>query len=480
MEKINREKITVVGAGLAGSEAAWQLACRGYQVTLKEMRPSKLTPAHKTANPAELVCSNSFKSLDPNSASGSLKEELRKLGCLILTSAERARVPAGQALAVDREKFSDLVRVELEKTGRIAFDTEEVRSIPTEDELAANDEYWVIASGPLTSDGLAQAIAKTINTKETLHFYDAIAPILDSESIDFDQCFFGNRYGEEGEGDYLNIPLDKTQYYELIDAINKSEKVPLQSFEDTKYFESCLPIEVMAERGPDTLRFGPLKPVGFIDPKTKRRPYAVIQLRIENQDRTMFSMVGFQTKMKWGEQKRVLSTLPGLEKAEFLRFGSIHRNTYLNSPELLNANLSLKANKRVFLAGQITGVEGYLESTAIGLLAALNIHRRISANQEAPTINLPKTTVLGSLGDYITRGCAGPFAPMNSNWGLLPALQPIDGRRKIPKSDRKKLYAERCARNFGEWFRGSSWIEPIPEANRTVDADSFSGSRLQA
>ena len=194
----------------------------------------------------------------------------------------------------------------------------------------------------------------------------------------------------------------------------------------------------------------------------------------------MFSMVGFQTKMKWGEQKRVLSTLPGLEKAEFLRFGSIHRNTYLNSPELLNANLSLKANKRVFLAGQITGVEGYLESTAIGLLAALNIHRRISANQEAPTINLPKTTVLGSLGDYITRGCAGPFAPMNSNWGLLPALQPIDGRRKIPKSDRKKLYAERCARNFGEWFRGSSWIEPIPEANRTVDADSFSGSRLQA
>jgi len=371
-------KVHVVGGGLAGCEAAWQIAQKGIPVCLHEMRPLKMTPAHQTGNLAELVCSNSLKSLSEDSAPGELKREMASLGSLIVSAAHKARVPAGQALAVNRELFSEAISQSLLKTGLVERVHEEVTSIPTNEELEERDEVWLLATGPLTSDTLAEQVRGMAGGAKRLHFYDAIAPVIDGESVNMESAFFADRWqkGEDG-GDYLNLPMSEKEYNDFIEAVTAAEKMPLHDFEDVKYFESCLPIEVMVERGRDTLRFGPMKPVGITDPRTGRWPYANIQLRKENVDATMFSMVGFQTKMKWPEQARVFKMIPGLETAEFLRFGSVHRNTYIKSPDALNTDLSFKSNPRVFLAGQITGVEGYTESAAIGLIAGRHAAAKI-------------------------------------------------------------------------------------------------------
>ena len=352
---MTNKTVHIVGGGLAGSEAAWQVLRQGFSVVLHEMRGKVMTAAHQTDHLAELVCSNSLKSLNPESAPGQLKYEMTAMDSLILKSAMAAQVPAGQALAVDRVKFSAAVTAALEAHPKFQRVCEEVQSIPTAEELKTRDEVWIIATGPLTSSALAEFLQKNYcGEVSRLAFYDAIAPIIAADSIDFDKGFFADRYGK-GSPDYFNIPLNKQEYEEFVNAVKTADYMPLHDFENTKYFEACLPIEVMIERGPETLRFGPMKPVGLEDASGKR-PYACIQLRKENVSATMFSMVGFQTKMKWPEQSRIFSKLPSLENAEFLRFGSVHRNTYLKSPELLNTDLSFKSNPRVLLAGQVTGV----------------------------------------------------------------------------------------------------------------------------
>ncbi len=447
-----KHKVRIIGGGLAGTEAAWQALSAGYEVVLHEMRPVMMTAAHKTGNLAELVCSNSLKSLSQESAPGRLKAEMTAMGSLVTRAAAEAKVPAGQALAVDREIFSAAIERELAAHPGFRRVGGEVTEIPSSEHLAANNECLIIATGPLTSEALAAGLEKLGNQNRRLYFYDAIAPILSAESIDMNHAFKASRYdkGESGEeGDYLNLPLTKDEYEAFIDAVIKAEYMPLHAFESTKYFEACLPIEVMVERGRETLRFGPMKPVGLTDPRTGHRPWANLQLRLENVEGTMYSMVGFQTKMKWPEQKRVFSMIPALKDVEFFRYGSVHRNTYLKSPDVLSPDLSFKSSPRVFLAGQVTGVEGYTESAAIGLLAG----RAAVARLKGETFTMPpKDTVIGALVNYVTFGGLGDFAPMNANLGLLPA---IDRQRGESKAEKKARQCQRAKERF-EQYQGSA------------------------
>ncbi|EHQ91387.1 methylenetetrahydrofolate--tRNA-(uracil(54)-C(5))-methyltransferase (FADH(2)-oxidizing) TrmFO [Desulfosporosinus youngiae] len=433
-----QQSITVIGAGLAGSEAAYQLAERGVKVDLFEMRPSKTTPAHKTDQFAELVCSNSLRGAAIENAVGLLKEEMRRLGSLIMSAADHNAVPAGGALAVDRELFSSEITKRLEQHSKITIHREEVREVP-------QAGITVIASGPLTSDDLAEDILR-LTGEQALSFYDAAAPIVTLESIDLDKAFWASRY-DKGEADYLNCPMSKEEYETFYKALIGAEMAEVQGFEQGKVFEGCLPVEVMAKRGPQTLTFGPLKPVGLVDPRTGIRSYAVVQLRKENQAGTLFNLVGFQTHLKWGEQKRVFSLIPGLEKAEFARYGVMHRNTFLNAPKVLKADFSLRHKPELFFAGQMTGVEGYVESAASGLLAGLNAWRRLS---EMTTIVFPPETALGGLARHLEGSPSQSFQPMNINFGLLPPLAERirDKREKNTRISERALAAlhEFCAR----------------------------------
>jgi len=431
-------EVIVIGAGLAGSEAAWQLANRGLRVIIYEMRPQKLTPAHKTGYFAELVCSNSLRSKDLTNAVGLLKEELRRLGSLIIESADINQIPGGKALVVDREMFAKYITEKLLNHPNIRFVCEEMTEIPT-------DKVVIVATGPLTSDPLAKSLAKLIS-EPFLHFYDAISPIVYGDSIDWGKVFVADRYGEE-EGAYVNCPLTKEEYERFVQELLRAEKVPLHSFEEPKYFEGCLPIEVMAERGIDTLRYGPMKPKGLIDPRTGKEPYAVVQLRPENAERTLYNMVGFQTKLKYHEQERVFRLIPGLEKAEFARYGSIHRNTFVNAPKVLTPYLQLKNYPNVFLAGQITGVEGYVESTAMGLVAGINAYRLIKGKE---LVTPPPETAIGSLVHYLQHSNPKHFQPMNINWGLFPE---IPGKRKLKKEEKLRALVERALKALEDWQR---------------------------
>jgi len=432
------EEVIVIGAGLAGSEAAWQLAKRGVRVILYEMRPKKLTPAHKTGFFAELVCSNSLRSKDLTNAVGLLKEELRRLGSIIMESADFNQIPGGKALVVDRERFAKYITEKLQNHPNIRYVCEEMTEIPT-------DRIVIVATGPLTSDPLALSLAKLIS-EPFLHFYDAISPIVYAESIDWEKVFVADRYGEE-EGAYVNCPLTKEEYERFVQELLSAEKVPLHPFEEPKYFEGCLPIEVMAERGIDTLRYGPMKPKGLIDPRTGKEPYAVVQLRPENAERTLYNMVGFQTKLKYHEQERVFRLIPGLERAEFARYGSIHRNTFVNAPKVLTPYLQLKNYPNVFLAGQITGVEGYVESTAMGLVAGINAHRLIKGKD---LVIPPPETAIGSLVHYLQSSNPKHFQPMNINWGLFPE---ISGKRKLKKEEKVRALVERALKALEDWQR---------------------------
>ena len=455
--------VHIVGGGLAGSEAAWQVVQAGISVVLHEMRPQKMTPAHHTANLAELVCSNSLKSLSEDSAPGLLKREMAALDSLIVRSAHTARVPAGQALAVNREIFSECIERALNDSNLFTRLHEEITEIPSETELLGRNEVWILASGPLTSQQLAEQIMALAGGAKRLHFYDAIAPVIAADSIDHERgAFRADRWQKDDAtgGDYLNLPMNKEEYERFIDAVIAAEKMPLHEFEETKYFESCLPIEVMVERGRETLRFGPMKPVGLTDPRTGRWPHANVQLRLENRDATMFSMVGFQTKMKWPEQKRVFALIPGLEQAEFYRFGSVHRNTYIKSPEALDARLAFKKNSRVLLAGQITGVEGYTESAAIGLLAG----RAAAAILKDQDVKMPpKETMLGALYSYVTEGVLGDYQPMNANLGLLPTMEK---QRGISKADRKAKQVAIA------WDKFQTWTDRTTLANSSGLSDA--------
>ena len=397
--------------GLAGTEAAYQIAKRGIKVKLYEMKPEKFSPAHSSKELAEIVCSNSFKSNSITNACGLLKEELRNLGSLLIQIADETKVPAGQALAVDRETFSKRVTEEIEKNSNIEIIREEVENIEAEDGIV------IIATGPLTSEKMAEQII-SITGKDRLAFYDAAAPIIEKDSINFNIAFYGDRYGKEGDSSYINLPMNKEEYEIFYNELVNAEIVTLHEFEKKEIFEGCMPIEVMAKRGEDTIRFGPLKPVGFTDPRTNSRPYAIVQLRQDNTSGTLYNMVGFQTNLKFGEQKRVFSLIPGLENAEFVKYGVMHRNTFINSPELLDNTYNLKAKSNIYFAGQITGVEGYVESIASGLVAGLNAVAKFNNTEK---ITFPNETVIGALSSYISTENT-KFQPMNANFGILPPL----------------------------------------------------------
>jgi methylenetetrahydrofolate--tRNA-(uracil-5-)-methyltransferase len=424
--------VTVVGGGLAGCEAAWQLAERGHRVTLVEMRGVRSTPAHQTVDLAELVCTNSFKSEDVHNAHGLLKAEMRDLGSILLRAADQSRVPAGQALAVDRTVFARVMTGFIEGHGNITLQRAEVTALP--------GTPAVIASGPLTSDALTSEIAKLLGD-ESLAFYDSIAPIISHDSINTEVAFFASRWDKGGEDDYLNCPMSREEYDAFIAALRAADVYPGHDWENIPYFEGCLPIEVMTERGPDTLRFGPMKPVGLRDPRTGKRPWAVVQLRREDQTGQMWNMVGFQTRLRTGEQRRIFRMIPGLENAEFLRMGSIHRNTYLNFPAKLNDYGAAPARPDLVFAGQLTGVEGYTESAASGVLAGINLHRIITG--ESPVLP-PATTMLGALMRYLRTAEPGRFQPMNSNFGLL---DPLDEHVR-DKSLRRQRVVERARSAF--------------------------------
>ena len=399
--------LTIIGAGLAGSEAAWQAAERGIPVTLYEMRSITSTAAHKTDSCAELVCSNSLGNNLPHSAPYILKEELRNLNSLVISAGDSHSVPAGSALAVDRDLFAKEITKRISNHPLITLKRQEIIQIPEKGPV-------IIATGPLTSPKLSLEISRLIG-QEYLYFYDALSPIIDANSINYDKAFFASRYGKGG-ADYLNCPMDERQYYEFIRELNNAEKVPMASFEKPVYFEGCMPIEVLAERGPKTLAFGPLKPIGLADPRTGRTAFAVVQLRKENKESSAFNLVGFQTKLTYPEQKRIVRMIPGLEKAEFFRMGAIHRNTFINTPELLNNELELKSRPETYFAGQITGVEGYVESASMGLLASLSAVAKITqSDYKAP----PKGTALGALINYLTTSSKKNFQPMNINFGLF-------------------------------------------------------------
>ena len=416
--------VTVIGAGLAGSECAWQLAQRGVAVTLREMKPEKRTPAHVTDYFAELCCSNSLRGAGLENAVGLLKEELRQLNSLIMRCADATAVPAGGALAVDREGFARMVTESVLSHPNITMVPGEVTSIPEGD--------VVIASGPLTSDPLADAIAAKLGGGNTLNFFDAAAPLVASESVDMDSAYFASRY-DKGTPDYINCPMTREEYLAFWQALTAAEEAEVHGFEDKNVFEGCMPVEVMARRGEDTLRFGPLKPRGLIDPKTGKEPYAVVQLRRDNADGTIYNLVGFQTHLKWPEQRRVFTMIPALRNAQFLRYGVMHRNTYLDSPRLLDRYYRLKADPRIAFAGQMTGVEGYVESCASGFLAGVELARRL--NGQAP-IDFPAETAIGALGLYVSNGSVGDFQPMNINFGIIP---PLDHRVKGKRNKNAEL-----------------------------------------
>lgn len=404
-----KDYINIIGGGLAGCEAAYQISKCGINVRLYEMKPTKYSPAHSNSNLAEIVCSNSFKSNLLTNACGLLKEELRMLDSLLIKIADETSVPAGQALAVDREEFSRKVTEYMENLDNVEIIKEEVTEIP-------DDAVIIIATGPLTSDVLFEKISKLVGNNE-LHFYDAAAPIIEKSSVDMNIAFIGDRYGK-GEADYINLPMNKEEYENFWNELVNAEVVELHSFEKREIFEGCMPVEVMAKRGIDTLRYGPLKPVGFDDPRTGRRPYALVQLRQDNSVGSLYNMVGFQTNLKFGEQKRVFSMIPGLQNAEFVKYGVMHRNTYINSPQILNNVYQMKDNENVFFAGQITGVEGYVESIASGLLAGINAVRYMKNKGK---IVFPVETMIGALTDYISTPNE-KFQPMNANFGILPKL----------------------------------------------------------
>lgn len=420
-------KVNVVGAGLAGSEAAWQIANAGINVRLFEMRPVKKTPAHHTDQFAELVCSNSLRSNTLSNAVGVLKEEMRILQSVIIRSADDCAVPAGGALAVDRHEFARLVTERVKNHPLIEVITEEVTKIP--------EGPTVIASGPLTSEALSQQLQE-LTGEDYLYFYDAAAPILEVDSIDREKVYLKSRY-DKGEAAYLNCPMNEQEFDRFYEALITAETVPLKEFEKEIFFEGCMPIEVLARRGKRTLLFGPMKPVGLEDPRTGKRPYAVVQLRQDNQSGTLYNIVGFQTHLKWGPQKEVLQLIPGLEEAEIVRYGVMHRNTFINSPKLLLPTYQYKGRKDLFFAGQITGVEGYVESAAAGLLAGLNIARIVKGEE---SLIFPAETIIGSMSNYITTANEKNFQPMNANFGLLPAIEP----RVKNKKDRYEQLAHRA------------------------------------
>jgi len=429
-----KDHLIIIGGGLAGCEAAWQASSRGTKVILFEMKPTRFSPAHRSDNLGELVCSNSLKSTSLENAVGLLKEEMRRLGSLIVEAADHTKVPAGGSLAVDREAFSRYITRALEERYGVELIRKEVNRIPL-------NLPTIIATGPLTSDRLAKEIMTLTGTR-SLYFYDAISPIVTRESINMDVTFRASRYGKGGN-DYINCPMAKEQYYQFIDELLKAERVPTRDFEKAVSFEGCLPLEEMAERGADTLAYGPLKPVGLVDPKTGQQPFAVVQLRQDNLSDTLYSIVGFQTKLRWREQERIFRMIPGLERAEFVRFGSQHRNTFINAPKILMNTLQVRRRSNIFFAGQLTGVEGYVESAAMGLLAGLNGHRLMRGMD---LVVPPPTTTLGSLVTYITRFPFKDFQPMNVNFGLFPPLSPmLKGRLK-----RRRL-AERALRDLQAW-----------------------------
>jgi methylenetetrahydrofolate--tRNA-(uracil-5-)-methyltransferase len=413
------EKVMIIGAGLAGSEAAWQLAERGVEVELYEMRPSKSTPAHCTDKFAELVCSNSLRAAGLENAAGLLKEEMRRLDSLIMKIADQTSVPAGGALAVDRHLFSRVITDKLSKHSRVTVIREEVKSIP-------RDKVVIIASGPLTSDSLAEDIL-SLTGEAALSFFDAAAPIVELDSIDMSKAFWASRY-DKGDPDYLNCPMTKEEYQIFHDALLKAEVAEIKGFENNHIFEGCMPLEVMASRGFMTMAFGPLKPVGIKDPRFKKTPFAVVQLRKENIQGTLLNLVGFQTHLKWGEQRKVFRLIPGLERAEFARYGVMHRNSFLNAPRVLKADFSFRKKHNIFFAGQITGVEGYLESAASGLLAGLNVFRFLNRQD---TLVFPPETALGGLARHLEGSPSVNFQPMNINFGLIaPLKQKVKGKRE--------------------------------------------------
>ncbi len=403
------ERVTVLGAGLAGSECAWQLAKRGVPVRLVEMKPLKKSPAHSSDYFAELVCSNSLRSDELTNAVGLLKEEMRRLGSLIMESADLNRVAAGGALAVDRVGFSRTVTERLRALPNVEIVTAEADAIP-EGEV-------IIATGPLSSDAIAERIA-ALCPESDLHFYDAVAPIVTLESVDMDSAFFASRY-DKGTADYVNCPMDRDEYLAFVTELVSAKEAPVHGFDDSGVFEGCMPVEVMARRGVDTLRYGPLKPVGLRDPRTGRENYAVVQLRRDNADGTLYNLVGFQTHLTWGEQKRVFSMIPALKNAEFVRYGVMHRNTYLNSPQLLDRYYRLRSDPRISFAGQMTGVEGYVESAASGMLVGIETAARVLG---LPPVDFPQETAIGALGLYISGGSVGDFQPMNINFGIISPL----------------------------------------------------------
>ena len=465
---MKRDYIVVIGGGLAGTESAYQIAKRGIKVKLYEMKPVKFSPAHSNENLAEIVCSNSFKSNLLTNACGLLKEELRRLDSLLIKIADETSVPAGQALAVDREIFSKEITKRIKENPLIEVINEEVTNI----EELAKDGIVIIATGPLTSDALAKDIQK-LTSQDKLYFYDAVAPIVTKDSIDFNIAFYGNRYSQEKkkeetieqlknrlkkleeediEKDYINLPMDKEEYEKFCNNLINAEVVTLHEFEKREIFEGCMPIEIMAKRGIDTLRFGPLKPVGFDDPRTGKRPYAVVQLRQDDKQAIMYNMVGFQTNLKYGEQKRVFSMIPGLENADFIKYGVMHRNTYINSTKLLDETYNLKSNNNIFFAGQITGVEGYVESISSGLVAGINAvvqfekykNTENGLEQIKDKVTFSEFTVIGALAKYISTPNS-KFQPMNANFGILPELE---GKKIKDKKERYKKMAERSLENL--------------------------------
>lgn len=447
-------RVAIIGGGLAGSEAAWQAANLGVEVDLYEMRPVRRTPVHHTDKLAELVCTNSLGSNQVTSASGLLKEEMRRLGSLIIAAADAHDVPAGAALAVDREQFAGAVSDALARHPRVRIHREEVTSIP-------EDGIVIIATGPLTSPALAEAI-QAFTGEYDLYFYDAAAPIVTAESIDWDKGFWASRYGK-GEGDdYFNCPLTEEEYDRFYEALISAEVHEGHLKEELKYFEGCMPIEALAARGKDTLRFGPMKPVGLKDPRTGKRPYAVVQLRKENRAGTLYNLVGFQTRMKWGEQKRVLRLIPALANAEIVRYGVMHRNTFINAPRVLLPTYQMRREPRVFFAGQITGVEGYVESAASGLVAGINAARL--ARGEKP-LTLPEETMMGALAHYITAADPRHFQPMNSNFGLLPPLAepPRD------KALRKQQMVDRALARLKAFIEANGLTPPTPAVAAAVE-----------
>ncbi|MEI6214463.1 MAG: methylenetetrahydrofolate--tRNA-(uracil(54)-C(5))-methyltransferase (FADH(2)-oxidizing) TrmFO [Desulfuromonadales bacterium] len=428
--------ITIIGGGLAGCEAAWQAAQRGVSVVLHEMKPEQFSPAHHLPGLAELVCSNSLRGISLDNAVGLLKEELRRCGSLTIEAAEATSVPAGGALAVDRQLFSDYITAQITSHPLIRVEHGEVSSIP-------GDGIVIIATGPLTSDALAASLAEL--TGDRLYFYDAIAPIVSADSIDRSKIFAASRYGKGDGDDYLNCPFDEAEYLQFVDELKRAEKVPSRDFEKIIHFEECMPVETLAERGDETLRFGPMKPVGLIDPHTGYEAHAVIQLRAENREKSMYNLVGFQTKLTYGEQRRIFRTIPGLEQAEFVRLGSMHRNTFINSPALLETTQQLKNDPRIFFAGQITGVEGYVESAASGFLAG-SAAACFALGQTLPLP--PPETALGALMHHITNADVKHFQPMNVNYGLFPGFT-----EKVKKKERRQKLAERALGTLDEWLK---------------------------